>query len=394
MFRKYIISNELIDENDRIIIAFSAGPDSVFLLERLLEIKEEYNLYLHLAYVNHNLRDDVDKDIELVKKISQKYSLDYTILSINMEKFSETLARELRYEELEKLRQKIKADKIATGHNKTDNAETILFRIIRGTSINGLEGIKVKRDNIIRPILYINKEDILKQVYNEYIVDKTNLENNYTRNKIRNLILPIFKEINNGYIDNIVNLSSNIKKDNEKEKIIMELKKYDIEINSKKIKSILKLSSSKESKTIDLGKGYIWYKSYNNSYILEKEKLNLKKEEKKLKYGEEINFNGFKITYIEYNLLEKKTDYRYNIISLDNFEKNSEFLIRTRQNGDKLANIKLKKLFIDNKIDKLDRDKMPLVLFDEKIIMAGLDFRIKNTKIGKYCICIRSENGR
>ncbi|NYV28210.1 tRNA lysidine(34) synthetase TilS, partial [Streptobacillus felis] len=202
MFRNFITEHNLIEKNDKILIAFSGGPDSVYLLERLLEIKNEYNLEIFLGYVNHNFRDDVYKDITLVKNIADKYNLGYKILDIHLERFSEEKAREYRYKVLNDLMIEIGYDKIATGHNKSDNAETIIFNIIRGCGLDGLKGISVKRDNIIRPILYIKKSDILKQVFNDYIVDSTNLENDYSRNKIRNLVFPILNEINNKSIDN------------------------------------------------------------------------------------------------------------------------------------------------------------------------------------------------
>ena len=193
MFTKFIQKHKLIEKKDKILLAFSGGPDSVYMLEQLLSIKDEYELTLHLGYVNHNLRKDVNRDIEFVKKIAEKYNIEYSILDIYMDKFSESLARELRYEKLEDLKTKLGFNKIATGHNKSDNAETIIFRIIRGTSIDGLKGIAPRRDDIIRPILYLTKNEILSRVNNEYIIDSTNLENDYSRNKIRNLIFPIFK---------------------------------------------------------------------------------------------------------------------------------------------------------------------------------------------------------
>ena len=89
MFLSFIKENDLINKGDKILIAFSGGPDSVFLFEKLLSIKDEYNLEIHLAYVNHNIRDDVYKDIEFVKFIANKYNTNYSILDIKMDKFSD-----------------------------------------------------------------------------------------------------------------------------------------------------------------------------------------------------------------------------------------------------------------------------------------------------------------
>ncbi|CAM3061610.1 tRNA lysidine(34) synthetase TilS [Streptobacillus ratti] len=397
MFRNFIEENNLINKNDKILIAFSAGPDSVFLLEKLLEIKEEYNLELHLGYVNHNFRDDVHKDIELVKNIANKYNLKYSILDIKLEKFSEEKARELRYSVLKDLKEKIKFTKIATGHNKTDNAETIIFRIIRGTGLNGLSGIKVKRDDIIRPILYISKNDILKQVYNEYIIDKTNLENNYSRNKIRNLVFPVLEEINSKYVDNIVKIHKNVINTNDEkyEYILNSLNEKNISLNTKKIEQIYSILDKKETKIIDLGNEYIWYKSYDNNKILKKIDLEKKSENTILTLNNEIEFNGFKVGYVDATRLEKISNKMYNVLSLDTFDEYSTFVVRTRINGDKLDNKKLKKLFIDNKIDKIERDKMPIVVYENIVVLAGDFFKTREKgSINKYYVYIRRNDGR
>lgn len=378
MFNKFIEKYKLIEKKDKILLAFSGGPDSVYMLEQLLSIKDEYELTLHLGYVNHNLRKDVNRDIEFVKKIAEKYNIEYSILDIYMDKFSESLARELRYEKLEDLKTKLGFNKIATGHNKSDNAETIIFRIIRGTSIDGLKGIAPRRDDIIRPILYLTKNEILSRVNNEYIIDSTNLENDYSRNKIRNLIFPIFKEINNGFIDNIVNLYNNISEiDDVKEKILNLLKSNNISLNSKKINDIYNSYFSSESKIIDLGNGYVWYKSYNDYGIKKKEELFLEEYSYILEYGKEIKIQDFYVGYVNKILLEKNKYSEYNIYSFL-YNSDDQIIVRNRKNGDKLGNKKLKKIFIDNKINRFERDQIPLVVINDKIVLVGEKFKLVN----------------
>lgn len=378
MFNKFIEKYKLIEKKDKILLAFSGGPDSVYMLEQLLSIKDEYELTLHLGYVNHNLRKDVNRDIEFVKKIAEKYNIEYSILDIYMDKFSESLARELRYEKLEDLKTKLGFNKIATGHNKSDNAETIIFRIIRGTSIDGLKGIAPRRDDIIRPILYLTKNEILSRVNNEYIIDSTNLENDYSRNKIRNLIFPIFKEINNGFIDNIVNLYNNISEiDDVKEKILNLLKSNNISLNSRKINDIYNSYFSSESKMIDLGKDYIWYKSYNDYGVKKKEELFLEEYSYILEYGKEIKIQDFYVGYVNKILLEKNKYSEYNIYSFL-YNLDDQIIVRNRKNGDKLGNKKLKKIFIDNKINRFERDQIPLVVINDKIVLVGDKFKLVN----------------
>lgn len=397
MFRNFITEHNLIEKNDKILIAFSGGPDSVYLLERLLEIKNEYNLEIFLGYVNHNFRDDVYKDITLVKNIANKYNLEYKILDIHLERFSEEKAREYRYKVLNDLMIEIGYDKIATGHNKSDNAETIIFNIIRGCGLDGLKGISVKRDNIIRPILYIKKSDILKQVFNDYIVDSTNLENDYSRNKIRNLVFPILNEINNKSIDNITKLYKNITNnyDENYNYIINKLKEFDIELNSNKIEQIYKILNKEESKIINLGNGYYWYKSYDVNKIITKNELDDKCINDTLTIDNEVIYNGYVIGYTSGVRLEKISNKMYNILSLDTFNEDSIFDIRTRNDGDRIGNKKLKKLFIDNKIDKLERDRMPIISYNDEIVMVGDLFKVKNkSSINKYYLYIRRNDGR
>ena len=378
MFTKFIQKHKLIEKKDKILLAFSGGPDSVYMLEQLLSIKDEYELTLHLGYVNHNLRKDVNRDIEFVKKIAEKYNIEYSILDIYMDKFSESLARELRYEKLEDLKTKLGFNKIATGHNKSDNAETIIFRIIRGTSIDGLKGIAPRRDDIIRPILYLTKNEILSRVNNEYIIDSTNLENDYSRNKIRNLIFPIFKEINNGFIDNIVNLYNNISEiDDVKEKILNLLKSNNISLNSRKINDIYNSYFSSESKIIDLGNGCVWYKSYNDYGVKKKEELFLEEYSYILEYGKEIKIQDFYVGYVNKISLEKNKYSEYNIYSFL-YNSDDQIIVRNRKNGDKLGNKKLKKIFIDNKINRFERDQIPLVAINDKIVLVGDKFKLVN----------------
>lgn len=378
MFTKFIQKYKLIEKKDKILLAFSGGPDSVYMLEQLLSIKDEYELTLHLGYVNHNLREDVNRDIEFVKKIAEKYNIEYSILDIYMPKFSESLARELRYKKLEDLKTKLGFNKIATGHNKSDNAETIIFRIIRGTSTDGLKGIAPRRDDIIRPILYLTKDEILARVNNEYIIDSTNLENDYSRNKIRNLIFPIFKEINNGFIDNIVNLYNNISNVDEIKKEILDmLKSNNISLNSRKINDIYNSYFSSESKIIDLGNDYVWYKSYNDYGIKKKEEIFLEEYSYVLEYGKEIKIHDFYIGYVNKISLEKKEYNEYNIYSFL-YNSDDKIIVRNRKNGDKLGNKKLKKIFIDNKINRFERDQIPLVVINDKIVLVGDKFKLLN----------------
>ena len=164
---KEIKNRNLINENDKILIAFSGGPDSMFLYYILKKIQKEYNLEISLIYINHNLRYDVENDIKIVTKFAKENNVKLYMKNIDVKKYAkenkksiELAARELRYEIINKTLIEIEYNKIATGHNLDDNVETLIFRLIRGTSTKGLKGIPIKRGNIIRPILHFEKNEM------------------------------------------------------------------------------------------------------------------------------------------------------------------------------------------------------------------------------------------
>ena len=235
---KEILENKLILEKERILIAFSGGPDSVFLYHFLNILKKKFSLEISIVYINHNLRYDVENDLKFVKEFAIENDVDYYIESVDVKKCAkenrkslELAARELRYEAIERVRKKINYNKIATGHNLDDNVETFVFRLLRGTSLTGLKGIPKIRENIIRPILEFEKKEILyflKQNNLKYIIDYTNNENDFTRNFIRNKIFPDFQKINPNFKQKIYTLITEInERENEKLEIseVIETKK-------------------------------------------------------------------------------------------------------------------------------------------------------------------------
>lgn len=363
---------------EKILIAFSGGPDSVYLYYYL----KNKGYKLGICYVNHNLRSDIENDIAFVKEFSKLEKVPYYIESMNLDKFSENFAREKRYELLEKCRLENSYDLIATGHNKNDNVETILFRLIRGTGINGLKGIPQKRGKIIRPILYISKEEILRYLKDnniKYLIDYTNNTNDYSRNLIRNKILPLMKEVNQNYLENISRFIELINEENDlKEYIKEELSKYGIKYNKNKIDEIYSISKTNGA-SIKLNEKYIWYKTYNFYGI--KENIKIEKKEKDLKLNEKIEFNGYNIIFSENsilkNQLEKKAYKIYNVGDINCVK------IRTRENGDKLDNIKLKKILTDNKIDKFEKDLLPIILYNGNIIILA-DIKQSKKLITKF----------
>ncbi len=208
-----ILKYNLIEKNEKILIAISGGPDSVFLFHILYMLKEEYNMEIGLVHLNHMLRgEDADNDEKFVKDLAKKYDLKIHSFREDIKKYCddkklsfEEGARNRRYEIFDEVFKKYSYNKIALAQNKNDQAETVLMRLIRGSGIKGLKGMNFKRGNIIRPILNISKIDI-EQYLNDnnlrFCVDKTNFKTDYTRNKIRLELIPyIEKEFNDNIVD-------------------------------------------------------------------------------------------------------------------------------------------------------------------------------------------------
>lgn len=205
----------LLQKGERVLVALSGGPDSVALLYGLLAIKREYNLKLFVAHLNHKLRGaESDEDERFAKKLASRLKLKFFSKRIDVKReakkskmSTEEAAREVRYQYLESVAKKIKADKIALGHQTDDQAETFLMRLLRGAGAAGLSGIPPKRGKIIRPLIQIRREEIEKFLEANKIpsrLDSSNLQTDYFRNKIRLSLLPkIKKEFNPRIVESL-----------------------------------------------------------------------------------------------------------------------------------------------------------------------------------------------
>jgi tRNA(Ile)-lysidine synthase len=211
----------LINKGDRILIALSGGPDSMALLYGLLAIRGEYDLKLFVAHLNHKLRGrESDQDERFAKSLASKLKLKFFSKKIDVKREAqkrkmsiEETAREIRYRYLESLAEKIKADKIALGHQADDQAETFLMRLLRGAGAAGLSGIPPKRGKIIRPLIQIKREEIESFLKSNKIpsrLDSSNLQTDYLRNKIRLSLLPRIKEEFNPRIVESLNRTADI----------------------------------------------------------------------------------------------------------------------------------------------------------------------------------------
>ena len=213
----------LIDKNDKVLVAVSGGPDSVALTLLLNNLRKELNLSLHIAHLDHRLRKDSYKDKEFVERLAHRLKIPITTAQINVKELArkgslEEIARNARLGFLFKVAKDTKSTKIALGHNLDDQAETVLMRILRGSGLYGLAGILPKRNigryQIIRPLIAIRRKEIevfLKKRKIRPCRDISNLEDIYFRNKIRNRLLPLLeKEYNRNIKEVLSNMSESV----------------------------------------------------------------------------------------------------------------------------------------------------------------------------------------
>lgn len=214
--RETIENYKLLKQYDKIVVAVSGGVDSVVLLDVLNKLSEEYHWQLIVAHLNHGFRGaEADADAQLVEQLADSYQLESFIEKISVPHYimetkqsPQEAARNVRYEFLERVRQKTKATAIAVGQNANDQAETILINLLRGGGVSGLKGIPVKRDEIVRPLLGIKREEIeywAKMNSLSFCFDSSNANTVYLRNKIRLKLIPHLEETYNPMLVNNLN---------------------------------------------------------------------------------------------------------------------------------------------------------------------------------------------
>jgi tRNA(Ile)-lysidine synthase len=215
-----IFQNSLLEKNSKIVIGVSGGPDSVCLLDILYNLQKKYFLELIIAHVNYGLRGkDSEEDEKFVRNLAKKYDLKIAVLKPKIKAKSnlEDNLRNIRYNFFEKIRKQNAFDHIAVAHNLNDQAETFLMRFIRGSGLSGLAGMKFQNGKIIRPLLGTTRKEILeylKKNNQAYRTDKTNAENLFLRNKIRNKLIPYLeKEFNPNIAETLFDAAESIGED-------------------------------------------------------------------------------------------------------------------------------------------------------------------------------------
>ncbi|WP_072990184.1 tRNA lysidine(34) synthetase TilS [Clostridium cavendishii] len=259
---KYIIENSMVKQGDKVLVALSGGPDSVCLLHILNSLKNELDICIYAAHINHCLRgEEADKDEGYAKELCRKLDIKFYSKAIDINNIAnekgistELAGREERYKFFNELKDELKLNKIAIAHNLNDQAETIIMRAIRGTGLEGLIGIRPVRENLyIRPILCLSRKEIEFYCGKEDLrprIDKTNYEDIYARNKIRLKAIPFIEENFNKDIVNTLNrLAYMCNVDNEfiESMVLESYNKYCLEYNKS---LIIKKDAFKEKEAL------------------------------------------------------------------------------------------------------------------------------------------------
>ncbi len=431
-----IKEHDLIKENENIVIGVSGGPDSMALLHVLLEIRDSIDFNIYIAHLNHGVRGiEARNDQLFVEKQAKKLNLPYYTRNVSMIEYgkekgitAEEAGRELRFEFFREIIKEQGGGKIAVAHNKNDQAETLLMRFMRGTGIDGLKGMEFIAQDIIRPILSISRSEIEKYIEEkniETVLDKTNLQPIYTRNKVRLELIPYIEEnFNPNIIDTIWRTSristidsefleeytekeyDKLVKKEEDNVIILDGEKLTYlnrsiqqrvirngiqKINGSlqgiteiQILSVLNLLlMGKTGKRINLINNIIAKLNYNELIIEKEEKTEDKDFLYELSYPGDLKLKelgySFNMEIIEIN---EKTEFEKSkyVKYFDLSKIKGKLFFRNRKQGDRFSPFgmsgskKIKDYFIDEKISKDVRDKIPL-LIDEKNILWVVGYR-------------------
>lgn len=401
-------------KNKTVIVSCSGGPDSMALLSVINDIKNDNNIKVVVAHVNHKVRKESDEEAIMV----EKYALDsndifelYEIKEYHDKANFHEDARKIRYKFLKDLKDKYKADYLLTAHHGDDLIETILMRITRGSNLKGYvgfkeesfwEGIKLLRPLIKRTKKELEEYDIENGI--PYRIDKTNYKDDYTRNRYRNKIIPLLKEEDKNIHIKYLKLSNELDKYYEfvKKEALEHLKNITDEDNNIIVSKLIKLpdliieviiselvkdiqlidylpvndNMFQEMLTILKTKSTNGYINLTNNYIFGKEYDRLifakqDKKEKKLECEFSDEYSGVYFDIIKTD----KFDSSNNAIALNLSEVKLPLRIRYRKNGDKMnilnlkGNKKVNDIFIDNKIAPNNRDLYPLLVDSNDTIL-------------------------
>ena len=409
------ILNEIgLNREDAIVVGVSGGPDSMALLHLLLKIKKEKDIRIICAHINHNQRKESAEEEEYVKSYCKDNDIIFECIKINKwgDDNFENEARTIRYSFFEDLIENYNASFLMTAHHADDLIETILMRIVRGSTLKGYSGfnkiVNKGKYKIVRPFYTITKDEILK--YNEennvkYYIDSTNNEDIHTRNRYRHVVLPFLKKENPNVHKKFIKFSETLLEnsefiDREANKVfnrvfqdgVLFIDKFielDKVIQTKIIYSILEkiygddllivndahvelifnlIKSNKSNSIVHLPNNVIIIKAYNElSFSYDEEQY----DEYEMEIDKVVNLpNGKIIESVNYS-----NDTSNFTTRINSKEVKLPLYVRNRRDGDKMevkglnGSKKLSEIFINEKIKSVDRDSWPVVLDSENTII-------------------------
>ena len=418
---------DLINKNDKIVVATSGGPDSMYLLNELIKEKEEKSLSLIVAHVNHRTRKECNEEEEFVKEFCLKNNIKCEVYKIDKYSkgyFTEEEARKIRIEFFKSLISKYHYDYVVTAHHADDLIETILMKIIRGSTLDSIVGIKsiqkIKGIIFKRPLLNLSKEEILKKIDIPYKIDYTNYEENHLRNRIRKNIVPLLKEEVNNVDKKFFKFSKELNDlveylNNELDIIDKELKKDEF-IDLEKFNNLDEYLKREYLKRLfrfiygsDVNK--LNYQNYDNIInFLKKRKKNylelpldylIEVNKKRFRIIKKKNKNNYKILCEDYVRLEdgllikkesfgKKSNYE---IHLNSKDIKLPLYITNRLPGMKMevknlkGSKKVKDIMIDEHILPSKKDEIPIMVDSDGKVLWILGIKKSKYDLDKYEKC-------
>ena len=394
-------------QNNKIVVGCSTGPDSMALVDMLLKIREKYHLSLIVAHVNHNIRRESVQEAKFLKEYCELHKIVFETMTI--EEYGDdnfhNEARNIRYKFFDSIVKKYQAHYLMTAHHGDDLMETILMRIVRGSNLNGYSGFKMIVDmdgyQIVRPLITYTKQELMEYDYDNkvpFFIDKSNEKDKYTRNRYRKYVLPFLKsedkdvhlkflkfsntlDESSKFIDKVT--KNAIKRCIVNDKILVDkfLEKDEF-IQREILYSFLKNFYQDDlmligDKHIDILLNLLRSKKANCVVNLPNDVL-AKKNYNEFEFVRDIDvIASYEIEFDQYALLPN----HHSIEKVSTIDNNSNYMcrlnskeivlpliIRTRRIGDKMAvkglngTKKVKDIFIDKKISLDERDIWPIVL--------------------------------
>ncbi len=444
---KYLEKSLEIKDKNKILIAYSAGPDSTALLDILCKLSGKYSLDIICSYYNHKLRSDEELDAEI--RIAEENCRSRNIRLVigadsggidkdTAEMGEEAAARKHRHEYLNSLFDKEKCDYMAFGHNLDDQIETVVMRVFRGSGASGLRGIPDRHGNKLRPLIEVSKKDILEYLEENRIafsIDKSNNEDNYLRNKIRNILMPVVHEIFPGCEKSVISLSEKmlmteeyiIKETGERviwteteEGYFTDLENFFSQpeiiqleslysaadrINRNKnvripytfLKPVLGKVNSKNSTVYLEGYGMRLFRTGKKLFF---KSIESSEKQKSFAVGDESEKRIYPVSKNRYICIEEKqaADCDERDIWVAHESLIGNLLIRTREYGDTISlkggRKKIKKLFNEMGIQQHHKDRIPLLCDNSEIIaVMGSAFGYKD-RVAERIYADKSKNSK